>query len=94
MTDLHLQILVELGKCVDQRVSLDTFRQWLVPRSFDIEQSGQADAIELVHHIDGILAEASSAGWSDADLRDEMAKVVREHSMIAPGHNLRPSMHS
>ena len=33
-------------------------------------------AIELAYRIDGILAEASSAGWSDAGLREELARVA------------------
>jgi hypothetical protein len=93
MADLHIQILVELRKCVDQNLSLDAFRQWFVPLSLDIEQSGEPDAIELVHHLDGVLAEASSAEWSDADLREEMARIVREHAKsrgeaISPGREL------
>src|SRR5580693_3740489 len=93
MADLHIQILVELRKCVDQGLSLDAFRQWFVPLSLDIEQSGEPNAIELVHHLDGVLAEASSAEWSDVDLRDQMARIVQEHTKshgeaIAPGHEL------
>jgi len=79
MADLHTQVLVEVRKCADQSISIDAFREWFVPLSLDIEQSGQPDAIELVHHIDGILAEASSAHWSDEDLRQEMADIFYDH---------------
>jgi hypothetical protein len=79
MSDLRIPILMELRKCADQSLSLDAFREWFVPMSIDIEQSGQPDAIELVHHIDGILAEASSAHWSDEDLRQEMADIYHDH---------------
>jgi hypothetical protein len=60
MADLDIQILVELRKCVDQRLSMDEFRAWFVPLSLEIERSGEPRAIELAHYIDGILAEASS----------------------------------
>jgi hypothetical protein len=79
MSDLRLQILKELRKCADQSISLDAFREWFVPLSMDIEQSGHPEAIELAHHIDGILAEANSAHWSDEDLRQEMADIGIEH---------------
>jgi hypothetical protein len=75
MADLDIQILVELRKCVDRRMSMDEFRAWFVPLSMEIEQSGQPRAIELAHCIDGILAEASSADWGDDDRRQEMAGI-------------------
>lgn len=80
MADLHSRILVELRQCADQSLSIDAFREWFVPLSMDIEESGQSDAIELAHHLDGILAEASSARWSDEDLRHEMAGLALDHS--------------
>lgn len=57
--------------------SLDEFREWFVPISIRIEQSGSPRAIELSYEIDGILAEASSAGWCEDDLREELANSVR-----------------
>ena len=80
MSDLRIPILMELRKCADQSLSLDAFREWFVPLSMDIEQSGQPEAIELAHHVDGILAEASSAQWTDEDLRQEMAELVQDYS--------------
>jgi len=80
MSDLRIQILKELRNCADQSLSLDAFREWFVPLSMDIEQSGQPEAIELAHHVDGILAEASSAQWTDEDLRQEMAELVQDYT--------------
>jgi hypothetical protein len=75
MADLAIQILGELRKCVDRRLSMDEFRAWFVPLSLEIERSGQPPAIELAHRLDGILAEASSANWSEDDLRQELADI-------------------
>ena len=47
-----------------------------MPLSWNIERNGEPQAIELAHHIDGILAEASSAGWSEDELLQELAEVL------------------
>jgi hypothetical protein len=54
-------------------MSLDAFRAWFVPLSWNIEESGEPQAIQLAHHVFGILAEASSAGWTDEELHEELA---------------------
>ena len=70
---LENQIRKALGECANGRMSLDEFRARFVPLSSNIEESGEPQAIELAHHIDGILAEASSAGWSEDELHEELA---------------------
>ena len=70
--NLEAKILGRLLKYVAGLDSLESFEQWFVPISVDIERSGDARAIALVHRIDGILAEASSADWSQQALREEL----------------------
>jgi hypothetical protein len=83
MADFTAQILGQLQDCADRRLSLDDFRAWFVPRSLAIEESGQAEAIELAHRLDGILAEASAAGWSEADLCQEIAGVAHHWTKLS-----------
>ena len=66
---LENQIRRELWRYANRQISFDDFLEWFVPISCGIEESGEADAVELAHQIDGILAEASSAGWSGEDIR-------------------------
>jgi hypothetical protein len=68
------QIRQALWKYAERRESLDEFRAWFVPLSWNIEESGELAAIELAHHIDGILAEASSGGWTDEELHEELSR--------------------
>jgi hypothetical protein len=58
-------------------LSLDEFLQWFVPISWDIEKSKNPSLIALVHGLDGILAESSSAKWSESDMREVLAEAVR-----------------
>src|ERR1700733_1170233 len=66
------QIRTALWECANGRRSLDAFRAWFVPVSSNIEQSGEPPAIGLAHHIDGVLAEASSGGWTEDELLEEL----------------------
>jgi hypothetical protein len=73
MTDtIENQIRKARWECAKGRMSLDAFRAWFVPLSWNIEESAEPQAIELAHHIDGILAEASSGGWTEDELLEEL----------------------
>jgi hypothetical protein len=63
-----------LWKYAERDTSLDEFRSWFVPVSWNIEESGEAAAIELAHHIDGILSEASSGEWTEEQLHQELSR--------------------
>ena len=73
---LDLQIRNEVSRYLSHTIVLDKFYDWFVPRSWDIERSGNVLAIALAHRIDGLLAEASSAQWSEEELRQELARAV------------------
>jgi hypothetical protein len=62
------QIRHNVQKFVNCELLLDELLQWFVPISSDIEKSNDPSLIALVHEIDGILAEGSSAKWPEADI--------------------------
>ena len=74
MAALEKQICEALSQYASRRKSFDDFVQWFVPISCNIDASADAEAIELAHYIDGILAEASSSQWSEEDLHEELAR--------------------
>ena len=81
---LEFQIANRISR-IGMNDSLDSFREWFVPISIRVEQSGNRRAIELAYEIDGILAEASSAGWSEAELREELENAIRPFAQcVAP----------
>lgn len=63
-----------LLRYVKRDAFLGEFRSWFVPLSLNIEASGESPAIELAHQIDGILAEASSGGWTEEELHEELSR--------------------
>jgi hypothetical protein len=69
------QIRKALWKYIEGKISLDDFHAWFVPISWNIEESHEPQAIQLAHEIDGILAEASSADWSESDIYEELSRL-------------------
>jgi hypothetical protein len=57
--------------------SFRAFEDWFVDFSWDIEESHERGAIALAHQVQGLMAEASHAKWSDVGLREELANVLR-----------------
>lgn len=72
----HL-IREQLLRYVEQNISIDAFRGWFEPLSWNIERTGNGVAIALAYKIDGILAEASSADWDECELRRELTRIAR-----------------
>jgi hypothetical protein len=81
---LEIEIANRLAGFLAGKRSLQEFRDWFIPLSIDIEDSKNQPAIELAYRIDGILAEASSAGWSDADVRDERERITSHLVSVQP----------
>jgi hypothetical protein len=79
----------ELVNRVDQYLgndsSLGEFEAWFYDLAFDIERRWSGRVVDIAHQIEGILAEASSAGWSEAEIRSELDFAVqnyRQHPLI------------
>src|SRR5579863_3763031 len=73
MGELANHILSALRDYAERNKSLDEFLSWFVPVSSNVEQSGDPEAIYVANYIDGILAEASSAGWSEEEIHEELS---------------------
>jgi hypothetical protein len=71
---IETQIRKSLWELAMSQMSLDGFRDWFVPISWNIEKTREPEAIELAHYIDGVLAEASSGAWTEDELREELAR--------------------
>jgi len=76
-------LIDELVGRVDQYLdgddSLEEFERWFYDLAFDIERRKTGRGVDLVHEIEGILAEASSAAWSRSDLNAELDFAVQKH---------------
>jgi hypothetical protein len=79
------ELINRLDQYLDRNASLEEFEDWFYNLAFDIEKRYTGRTAELVHEIEGILAEASSGHWSIAALDkylDQAASPYREHSRV------------
>jgi len=66
------ELVAKVGEFIDERITRDQFETWFYALSYSIESRETGRVVELVHEVEGILAESSSGGWSPADLRREL----------------------
>ena len=78
-------LINRLDRYLDRNSSLEEFETWLYGLAFDIEKRYSGRIVEVVHEIEGILAEASSGNWSVTSLDRQLNLSVapyREHSRV------------
>jgi len=54
---LDTEIRARLGRYLRGEDTLDAFREWFTPATWDVGQSGNTAAVELSNHIHHIIAE-------------------------------------
>ena len=75
MRDLYQEIIDFLAKCQDH-TGLESFRDWFAPIALGGEEGADESLLDLIHEIQGILAESSAASWPEADLVYELQKIA------------------
>ncbi len=81
---------------LDGASSLDDFEVWFYDLAFDVEARFSTSVVDLVHQIEGVLAESSSAHWPNLVLRKELENSVssyRVHPRVIRFNNDRRSNH-
>lgn len=64
---------------LDGFTSLSEFKAWFYHLAFDVERRYAGEFVDLVHHIEGLLAEASSGNWRASVLDTELDLAVQKH---------------
>ncbi len=67
------------------QIDSDSFQDWFLQVS--LGGFADDDAKHLANRIEGLLAEASHTSWSEADLREELANVIRPAAIATQMHN-------
>jgi hypothetical protein len=73
---IDLEIRERLGRYLSRDISLHDFQSWFVPVLWNIEQTQNAEAIELAGEIELRLAEFSNGDWTEAELRSKLEPLV------------------
>jgi hypothetical protein len=78
---MYSQVIRQINSYLKGQSSKEQFEAWLYDVAFDVEENHTQRVIELVHELEGTLAEASSGHWPEYALRDELARISEEHSI-------------
>lgn len=73
---IEIEIHEWLGRYVGSEISLGEFRNWLIPRAWNIEQDDDKAAEELAYEIELRLAEFSNGDWTEDDLKEMLRKIA------------------
>jgi hypothetical protein len=66
---------------LDGASSLDDFEIWFYDLAFDVEARFNTRVVDLVHQIEGVLAESSSAHWPNPVLRKELEESISTYRL-------------
>lgn len=88
------EVIERIDDYVGNFSSLKNFSAWFYALAYSVEKRGYSEQfVEFVNEIELILAEASSAGWSGADLKSELSSAIAPYrsSLIATVKPSSPS---
>ena len=89
------QLVNRIQACANGRISSRHFEDWFVSFLWDAEESGDSKLIALSNRIEGLLAEASHAHWSESGIRFELANAIHpfESAQRKPPQPERPEIY-
>lgn len=70
----------QLGQYLNDEMTLDQFVFWYIPATWNIHQIEHERAIDLTYAIDLRLAEHSNGNLSDGELKELLAKELKNHA--------------
>jgi hypothetical protein len=77
MDSLDIQIREAVLGFISGKTDLQSFEDWFVPATWDIEKSGSpAQTFELAHEIELLLAEYTNGHRSESNLKEELSRVI------------------
>ncbi len=76
MVSLDLEIRNCLISYLVGEISLDSFQDWFVAATWDVEEAGEPRAEELTYAIQHAFAEYTNGHLTDADLRERLIPLT------------------
>jgi hypothetical protein len=81
-SSLDLEIRDKLGSYLLGEISLEDFKDWFVPSSWDVDHQNNQAAINMVYEIELRLAEYSNGYWSEDELKPLLRPLVADYLKI------------
>jgi hypothetical protein len=68
-SSLYLTVQEQLRRFVAGELTLDAFRDWFTPATWDVDNASADDARELCYEIEHRLAEFTNGDWDEQELK-------------------------
>jgi hypothetical protein len=78
---LDLAIREKLSSYLVGKISLEEFEDWFVLESWNVAQSNNSNAVNLVYEIELWLAEYSDGHWSEKQLKNYLVPLVTDYKV-------------
>ena len=88
------ELIEKVDAYLDGVISAAEFERWFFSLSHDVEKHYGGDVSDLVHRIENIVAESSSANWSYRVLDEELERAVQPYKASAAVDDRGTQLHS
>jgi hypothetical protein len=75
-TPRHNEIRSRIAAVLDGESSLREFYEWFVPATWQVEQTGEAEAIRLTHEIAHLFSEFSGGDLTASKVMDGLSLAL------------------
>ena len=76
-----LEIRGKLADYLSNQIPLDEFKEWFIPATWHIEESGNGFACDLANEIHLRLAEFSNGHWTENELRRVLSPLIESYAV-------------
>ena len=80
--NLDLKIRAWLGRYVRGEITLGQFKDWFVPATWNVHQSGNPLAPDLAYEVDALLAELSDGALTERRLKQRLDRHVEIYRFV------------
>jgi len=83
MTVTKNDLRKKLMAYVDDKTTLDEFKEWFIPLAWRDETERNPGLDEIVAEVELRLAEFSEEAWTEADLKRLLRQIAAVHSRVS-----------
>lgn len=81
---LDLEIRSRMACVRAGEITLGDFYRWFVPATWEVERSGNAEAIRLTHELSHLCNEFSAGALTAEDVRRELGSLAETAELVRP----------
>lgn len=76
------ELIPKLEAYIDGALNREDFSKWFYVLSRDAEKHYAGVELDFIYEVESVFAEASSGGWSEHDLKEELESAVNKQERL------------